>query len=137
MNKLLIALPALLLTIACNHAMAPDSGWADQRWTVIEMRGVPVQLSGTNRDAYIVFTPGEKRFGGNGGCNHISGNYTIDKKNIRFGEVISTKMACADINFETTFLSTLDKVNHFEQKDNTTMLLKDGNEVLLILHRRG
>jgi len=90
---------------------------------------VPVQLSGGRRDAYINFDAGAKTFSGNGGCNQISGGYTLDKKNIRFGEVISTKMSCDDIQFENTFLSILNGIEHYEQRGDD-LLLKKKKEVL-------
>jgi len=71
------------------------------------IKGVPVQLSGTRRDAYLTFMPGEKRFSGNAGCNTINGNYQIEKTRIHFSEIISTKMSCPDIGFETAFLQTM------------------------------
>ena len=94
------------------------------------MKGVPVQLSGGRRDAYINFEAAEKRFTGNGGCNQVSGNYSLEKKNIHFGEVISTKMSCEDIQFENTFLSTLNSIDHYEQRGND-LLLKKKKDVLL------
>ena len=97
-----------------------------------EMKKVPVQLSGGRRDAYINFDPNEKRFSGNGGCNQFSGNYTLDKNNIHFGEVISTKMSCGDIAFENSFLSTLNTIDRYEVRGND-LLLKRKKEVLLVL----
>jgi heat shock protein HslJ len=94
------------------------------------MKGVPVQLSGGRRDAYINFEAAEKRFTGNGGCNQVSGNYSLDKKNIHFGEVISTKMSCEDIQFENTFISTLNSIDRYEQRGND-LLLKKKKDVLL------
>ena len=127
---------AVILGINCSHKLSPDHYWVDHRWVVTEMKQVPVQLSGTNRDAYLEFSATEKRFTGNGGCNRISGNYLPDKKSsIHFSEVLSTKMSCPDIAFENTFLALLNKTNRYEIT-GTTMLLKDGNEVLLILERR-
>lgn len=134
--KFIVIVTALAMMASCSPKLSPDQSWGEQRWTVIEMRGVPVQQSGTRKDAFITFTPADKRFSGNGGCNRISGNYTLEKKNeLRFGQVISTKMSCDDIAFETAFLSTLDKVNRFETNGNT-MLLKDGNDVILILQSK-
>ena len=130
-----ILLTATIMT-ACSPKLSPDHYWVDHRWTLTELRQVPVQLSGTNRDAYLEFFATEKRFSGNGGCNRISGNYTLGKKSsIHFGEVTSTKMSCPDLAFETTFLSMLNKVNRYEVTGNT-MLLKDDNEVLMILERK-
>jgi len=117
--------------LSCSPKLS-DSRWGRSRWVLTEMKGVPVQLSGGRRDAYINFDPHEKRFSGNGGCNQMSGNYSLDKKNIHFGEVISTKMSCEDITFENTFLSTLNTVDRFEVKGND-LRLKRNRKVLLVL----
>jgi heat shock protein HslJ len=136
MKNVFFVLLAAIVGINCSHKLSPDTDWIGRRWVVKEMKQVPVQLSGTNRDAYLEFSPAEKRFAGNGGCNRISGNYQLDKKSsIHFSEVLSTKMSCADIAFENTFLAQLNKINRYEIT-GTAMLLKDGNEVLLILERR-
>jgi heat shock protein HslJ len=127
----------LLLTVAisCSHKLSPDHSWTNQRWVLIEMKGVPVQLSGGSRDAYISFFPENNSFTGNGGCNRVNGNYSINKSSIHFTEVASTKMSCSDIGFEQAFLSTLDRVNRFEQRDNRIHLKRD-KEVVLILEAR-
>jgi heat shock protein HslJ len=44
------------------------------------MKGVPVQQSGGRRDAHITFDVAAKRFSGNGGCNQVNGNYSVDKQ---------------------------------------------------------
>jgi heat shock protein HslJ len=125
----------VLFTMAAFLGCSPklsDSNWGRSRWVLTEMKGVPVQLSGGRKDAYINFEPREKRFSGNGGCNQISGNYSLDKKNIHFTEVISTKMSCEDIAFENTFLSTLNNVDRYEVKGDN-LLLKRKREVVLVL----
>jgi heat shock protein HslJ len=130
--KYLMISSIVLLTIGCSPKLAPDADWGRQRWVLIDLKGVPVQLSGSNRDAFIEFSPSERRFTGNGGCNRLSGNYSLEKKgSVRFGEVISTKMSCTDIAFETTFLQTLNEVDRYTVEDNS-LFLKDGNKVLLV-----
>ena len=133
--KNLFILSLVLFLFSCSPKLSPDVGWARQRWVVTEMKGIPVQLSGGRRDAFIRFETDEKRFTGNGGCNQINGGYAVDKKEIRFGEVVSTKMSCEDIAFEGTFLDLLRKVDRFEQKGND-LLLKKKKEVLLVLSSR-
>ena len=136
MKKLFFISLTTVIVTSCSSKLSPDHYWADHRWILTEMRKVPVQLSGTGRDAYLQFFAGQKRFNGNGGCNQVSGNYTLGKKgSIHFNDFISTKMSCPDIAFEVTFLATLNKVNRYEVTGNT-MLLKDDNEVLLILERK-
>jgi heat shock protein HslJ len=68
----------------CSPKLSPDYGWDNQRWVLVELKGVPVQQSESRRDAYINFEVAEKRFTGNGGCNQINGSYTLDKDDIRF-----------------------------------------------------
>jgi len=130
--KYFFALLTAVTCLNCSPRLSSDSGWGRDRWVLTEMKKVPVQLSGGPRDAYINFEPREKRFSGNGGCNHISGNYTLDKKSIHFGEIISTKMSCEDIAFENSFLSTLNRVDRYEVRGND-LLLKRRKEVLLVL----
>jgi heat shock protein HslJ len=125
----------LVICLDCSPRLSPDSNWGYGRWVVTEMKEVPVQLSGSRRDAFINFDVAEKRFTGNGGCNQISGNYSLDKNNIHFSEVISTKMSCDDIAFENTFLSILNSIDRYEQRGND-LLLKRKREVLLRLSAR-
>ncbi|MBK7560683.1 MAG: META domain-containing protein [Chitinophagaceae bacterium] len=120
------------ISLQCSPRLSPDSNWGNQRWVLTEMKGVPVQQSESRRDAYLSFEVNEKRFVGNGGCNQISGNYTIDKNLIRFGEVVSTKMSCNDNEFENAFISTLNSIDHYEASGNE-LFLKRKREVLLVL----
>lgn len=131
MKYLLIALIAFT-TIQCSPKLSPDTGWARQRWVVVEMKGVPVQQSGGRRDAFLSFEVNEKRFNGNGGCNQINGNYSINKSDISFTDVTSTKMMCQDMAFESTLLTVLSSVNRYEI-NGADMYLKKKNEILLIL----
>ena len=133
--KYLFIVFTLVACLDCTPKLSPDSNWTGRRWVLTEMKGVPVQLSGGRRDAYINFEAAEKRFTGNGGCNQISGNYSLDKKDIHFGEVISTKMSCEDIQFENTFLSTLSSIDHYEVR-GSDLLLKKNKETRLVLRSR-
>jgi heat shock protein HslJ len=132
-----ISLIALLIFsgICCSPKLSPDYSWQGKRWTVIELKEVPVQLSGTRRDAYLNFLPAEKRFNGNAGCNSMNGNYAIEKSRIYFTDIISTKMSCPDIAFETAFIHALEKVNRYEVAGNT-ILLKNDDDVLVIVREQ-
>jgi heat shock protein HslJ len=135
MMRTLCILFVVMVSVNCSPKLSPDAAWARQRWVVTEMKGIPVQLSGGRRDAFIRFEHVEKRFTGNGGCNQLNGSYALNKKNIKFGQVVSTKMNCEDIAFESTFLDLLNKVDKFEQKGND-LYLKRKKEVLLVLSAR-
>jgi heat shock protein HslJ len=127
-------IPAFLLIIllACSHTFSPDTSWKGKSWVLVEMKGVPVQLSGSvSRDAHLEFIPGQHKYTGTGGCNRINGNYNVIKKTrISFTDPASTNMLCSDIDFENTFLSTLRSVDNFIS-DEQVLLLKRGGEVVL------
>jgi heat shock protein HslJ len=133
--KYLVALVIMVGSVGCSPKLSPDTGWGHQRWVVVQMKGVPVQQSGGRRDAFISFETTEKKFTGNGGCNQLSGNYSIEKNTIRFSEVISTKMSCNDIEFENTFLSVLGTVDRYEVNGND-LLLKRKRETVLVLRTK-
>lgn len=135
MNKL-CAILLIIIAASCSPSLSPDHNWGNQQWVLTELKSVPVQLSGTRRDAYIEFSPADKRISGNAGCNRINGSYVLEKKNrINLGEIISTKMSCPDIAFENTFLSALKEIDRFEMK-GTTLLFRKGKTTLLRFNQR-
>ena len=129
-NLFIIAIA--FIAFKCSPKLSPDASWGYRNWVLVEMKGIPVQQSGGRRDAHINFDISQKRFSGNGGCNQINGNYTLQKNEIHFTDVISTKMACNDIEFENTFLSILNSVDRYEVKGND-LLLKKRRETILVL----
>jgi heat shock protein HslJ len=133
--KYLFFTAVVITAFNCSPKLSPDSGWGHQEWVVVEMKGVPVQQSGGRRDANITFDVATKRFSGYGGCNQVNGNYNVDKKEIRFTEVLSTKMSCSDIEFENTFLSTLNSIDRYEVR-GSDLLLKRSKETRLVLRPR-
>ena len=122
----------VIIAADCSPKLSPDAGWGHQQWVLVEMKGVPVQQSGGRKDAHITFDVVAKRFSGNGGCNQINGNYRVDKKEVRFTEILSTKMSCSDIEFENTFLSILGSIDKYEIK-GSDLVLKKKKETMLVL----
>ena len=136
MRKIISLFAVVIIVFSCSPKWAPDHYWAAKRWVLMEMKGVPVQLSGGGRDASIEFTWADKRFTGNGGCNRLSGTYELKrKKDIQFRDITSTKMSCADIAFENTFITTLRDVDGYEEEDGK-LLLKDNKKTVLVLQAR-
>ena len=130
--KYLLVLLIAVSAYSCSPKLSPDAAWGNQNWVVVELKGVPVQQSGGRRDAHIAFDIIQKRFTGNGGCNQINGGYTLDKDEIHFTDVVSTKMSCNDIEFENTFLATLSSVDNYEAR-GSDLLLKKKKETMLVL----
>jgi heat shock protein HslJ len=132
MYKLLLAAVSIVTIFdSCSPKLGPDANWGNRRWILTELKSVPVQRSGTRRDAYIEFDPAQRRFTGNGGCNRISGNYSIEKKNgIKLGEVASTKMSCEDIAFENAFLEAMKEVTKFEMQHDI-LTFRAGDRIIM------
>jgi len=133
--KVLIILILAFVLSNCSSKLAPDATWARQQWTVTELKGVPVQQSGGRRDAHIVFEVADRKFRGNGGCNQVNGNYSLDKREIYFTDIIATKMSCDDIDFENLFLNELGRVDHYEVNGDE-LRLKRRQETLIVLRSK-
>jgi heat shock protein HslJ len=51
---------------------------------------------------------------GNGGCNSFRGSYTLLEGNrLSFSQLVSTKMACINMEKEGTFMEVLQKADNY------------------------
>ena len=134
--KSILFLFAIVVLGSCSPKLAPDENWAEGNWVLTELKGVPVQISGNvSRDAHLEFRPSSRRYEGFGGCNRISGTYTLDKSRIDFAPANAKLDACPDVPFENTFISLLNDVDRYTLHRNT-LILKDGRKVLIKLERK-
>lgn len=141
MTRILIL--ALLLAgcgASRNNAPATDAETttdtaADQRlhdiWVLKQMPG-KVDVHPEKRPRLELF-PGERRMGGNGGCNELFGSMEAQGGRVAFTGVGSTKMFCRDLmEQETAFTAALQAADRYEIK-NLELLLYRGNELLMVL----
>lgn len=136
MKIICVALFSLVFLFSCSPKLSPDQNWAEGKWVLIELKQVPVQISGNlEKNAHIVFLPSSKSFQGFGGCNDINGTYTIGTSSIKFISLASRLVGCPDVPFETTFLSLLMNVNKYSVEGNV-LLLKKGNTLEMKLQRK-
>ena len=99
----------------------------------VSVKGNPV--GEVEKQPQLVFNVAEKRVHGNASCNTINGSFTQEEgqaASLRFSQMISTMMACPNMDVESSILKALDEVCSFEIKaDGTVSLLgADGAEVL-------
>lgn len=73
------------------------------------------------------------RVGGRGGCNSFGGSYTRENANLRFGPLMSTKMACSTprMELELRLHDLLGKVDSYAIDDSGALNLKSGEETLM------
>lgn len=108
---------------AGSNAADTDNSLLNKRWVLRELPGST--LPNLERDIHITFRPDGGRMDGFGGCNNISGTYTIDGRKLKIDRVISTKMMCDNMATETKVLSVLETTNHYTVAGDEMKLLKD------------
>ncbi|GAB3668743.1 hypothetical protein GCM10028791_44020 [Echinicola sediminis] len=73
----------------------------------------------------------ENRFYGFGGCNRIQGQLTIDKQEVTFGKVISTMMACPNLEKEASFIKKLNEQRYSFKIEGTKLTLSNATDRLI------
>ncbi|MDN3669175.1 copper resistance protein NlpE N-terminal domain-containing protein [Echinicola jeungdonensis] len=84
---------------------------------------------------YLEFELQNSRFNGFGGCNRINGDIFLEGNSIAFGKIISTKMACPNLEKEHVFLEQISEREYsftFEG-ENLVMI----NEQDTLIFRKG
>jgi heat shock protein HslJ len=95
---------------------------AETKWGLIELNGKPVDAT-TRRDYFINFDSKSGTFRSFVGCNRISGNYFMKSSDkLGFSNIISTRMACENMDVERNFYNNLQKVDNY--------MIEEGGKVL-------
>lgn len=132
-----ISLTGTVLLTSCQATrVATPSSMIEGEWNITEVRGSAIKAP---TSSYIGFDTREKRVYGNFGCNRIAGNFDFNGKKgqIEFGKMLSTMMACPDMELEENILRELNSVEHIRFSDNDHPALCDKNRKPLIkLERR-
>ncbi|MCD8166128.1 MAG: META domain-containing protein, partial [Bacteroides sp.] len=85
-------------------------------WNIVTVRGKSVSSSMETKP-FIEFNVADKRIHGNAGCNVINGGYNQDggqSNSLRFTQVVSTMMACPELDLERQVLDALNEVTYYE-----------------------
>ena len=85
------------------------------KWIISEAGGQSIP-EGMEKQPFIEFNLSEKRIHGNAGCNLINGGFVADNENssaISFPQLISTMMACPDMEVEGRVMKALNEVKSF------------------------
>ncbi|WP_142684631.1 META domain-containing protein [Chitinophaga polysaccharea] len=111
-----------------------NNNWAsvsNKKWTLKMINEGVISNSGI----WLQFDAAKKRFSGKGGCNNISGSYTIAGNKITFSQTMSTRMMCGDADVmhrESDFLKLIsDNSFRYDVAEQTLNLYKDGKIVVM------
>jgi heat shock protein HslJ len=93
----------------------PNSDLIETYWKLTELMGEPITMTpGTKKEMHMVIKKQDNLVNGNSGCNSFTGSYILLEGNrISFSKLAGTKMACIDMEKETTFMEALQKADNY------------------------
>ena len=126
----------LLLQQRPEIAAAADSTALEGAWAIRTVNGAA--LGETEKTPMLQFTLAEHRVHGNAGCNVINGTFELDPQNpsaLTFGPMITTMMACQNMDAETAVLQALAQVQSFRVAGEMLYLCDASGSELLSLEK--
>jgi putative lipoprotein len=109
---------------------APSIPITDRDWVLIALGGKTAPLGSGNEPATMRLESANSTAAGFAGCNRYSSQVTVSGDNLRFGPIMSTKMACADGDeLERGFLAALKDVSTYQATDTSLTLNGPGGEL--------
>ena len=115
----------------------PDMPIADLngKWKIAEAGGVAIADSLENQP-FVELNVAEKKLHGNAGCNIINGSFQTEAGNaqsISFPQVISTMMACPDMDVEGRVLKALNDTRSFGRLQEGRIGFYDADNTLVMV----
>ena len=86
-----------------------------RRWQLVELNGQPVQTPPGREGVFLELDSAQSRVTGNASCNRFSGGYELTAGDrLRFApNLLSTMMACPELERERAFLDALARVDNY------------------------
>jgi copper homeostasis protein (lipoprotein) len=140
--------PQMAFTPMASSPMASDQNPTQAHRTQPTLRGTawklqalqspegPTPINPPGRPPELLLASDSERLSGNSGCNRLLGGFQLAGDQLRFTQLVSTKMACAAdvMAFEQQYLKALDQVRQWNI-DKRSLLLQDGVGRSLLLYR--
>jgi copper homeostasis protein (lipoprotein) len=103
-------------------------------WKLVRLGEAPVQVSAGQDAPHLVFASDTLQVSGSGGCNRITGSFTLEGDQMRLGPLAGTMMACANgMEQEQRFLKSLNRVERYRISGQQLELLDASGAVLVRL----
>lgn len=138
MKKITVALSLVMMILLSSCSVfkkSSSSSKANQdlsgSWVLTYITGPRIAFDGLYPDKKptITFDLEEKRISGNTSCNSYGAGILLDKDKIKIEKPYSTMMACEG-NGESTYISTLLKVETFKVNNDTLSFYMDDIEMM-------
>lgn len=111
---------------ADRHVLRKAGTRSDLRgtyWKLVELGGRRLETPAGGKEAHFLLLPGSDRINGNGGCNNFMGSYEESEgSRIRFSQMATTMMACAEVDYEPEYLGVFDTADNYALNRDTLSL---------------
>jgi copper homeostasis protein (lipoprotein) len=77
------------------------------RWVLVRLGEIPVVVRDDRREQFIALQSADRRVVGNAGCNRVNGSYEINGDGLTFSQLVTTRMACPDMQRESALVHAL------------------------------
>jgi copper homeostasis protein (lipoprotein) len=121
---------------APTHRAQPNLRGTAWKLQALQAPNGPTLINPPGRPPELLLATDSERLSGNSGCNRLLGGFQLAGDQLRFSQLVSTKMACAAdvMAFEQQYLRALDQVRQWNI-DKQSLLLQDGVGRSLLLYR--
>lgn len=107
---------------AAQAPTTPTASLRNTRWVLRTLNSQPVAVP-SGGEAYLLLRTDEQQAEGNGGCNRFRGTFEQPAEGqLKFGPLMSTKMACPDLQTESGFMSALQSARTYQISGDTLRL---------------
>lgn len=103
-----------------------DMGITEKYWKLTEIMGKSVTpWEGMTKEPHMILKASDFRVSANGGCNQMNGSFTLKPMNrIRFSQMISTLMACPNMEIERQLAEALSQADSYILQGDKLQLVK-------------
>lgn len=115
--------------LASNYMLRKiDDQITERYWKLMSLNGNVITVTETQpREAHFMLKNQDNKVNGHTGCNAMNGSYeTGPDRKLEFKGVISTRMACQDVPYESEFNQMLSNVRNY-RLEGDILILSDEN----------
>jgi heat shock protein HslJ len=121
--RIKVLLPAIIILAGCSTSkkmnletiQTENTSLTETYWRLTELKGDPVLFSdGQKKEMHLILKKDGNLVNGHGGCNSFRAIYKLqDGTRLSFSQIAGTLMACENMQKESEFLETLQKVDNY------------------------
>lgn len=125
-----ILLSILIISLSCNttKSTTKDIETLGSEFKVNEMVNSTIEL---NVKPTIHLNFEKNTISGNAGCNNYSGIIIKKGSQLKFTNLVTTKMYCGNMKIEKEFMKKMRTITSFNVKDNQFLLYNKADELVL------